>query len=119
VDINTNRATSLSVPIQAVTTREQKKKVDKTANPNRDTTTTKPAFAAPEKEYVFVYKAGKVKQTLVTTGIQDDSYIQIFSGLKPGDEVVSAPFSAITKDLKDGMAVQKVDKNKLFSVTGN
>jgi HlyD family secretion protein len=121
VDINTNRAKSLSVPIQSVTTRVQKKKVEKNGDPNQDTTAAnvKTAIAAPIKEYVFVYKAGKVKQVMVTTGIQDDTYIQVISGLHSGDEVVSAPFAAISKLLKDGMVVQKVDKNKLFSATGN
>ena len=72
-------------------------------------------IAAPVKEYVFVYKSGKVKQVLVTTGIQDDTYIQILSGLKNGDEVVSAPFATITKILTDNMMVEKVDKSKLFT----
>ncbi len=52
---------------------------------------------------------------LVTTGIQDDTYVQIFSGLKAGDEVVAAPYPAISKTLKDGAIVQKVDKAKLFT----
>ena len=59
-------------------------------------------------------KGGKVKQVLVTTGIQDDTYIQILTGLKGGEEVVSGPFTAISKTLKDGMLVEKVDKEKLF-----
>jgi hypothetical protein len=63
---------------------------------------------------VFVYNAGKVKQVQVTTGIQDDMYIRILSGLKAGDEVVSAPYPAISKTLKDGSLVDKVDKSKLF-----
>jgi HlyD family secretion protein len=119
VEINTNHAKSLAVPIQSVTTREEKKKTDKPADQSQDNSASKPAIAAPIKEYVFVYKAGKVKQTLVTTGIQDDSYIQVISGLKNGDEVVSAPFATISKDLKDGDAVQKVDKSKLFTQSGN
>jgi len=51
----------------------------------------------------------------VTTGIQDDSYIRILSGLKEGDEVVVRPFNAISKLLKDGSRVEKVDKDKLLS----
>ncbi|MDB5015316.1 MAG: efflux transporter periplasmic adaptor subunit [Mucilaginibacter sp.] len=115
VDINTNHTKSLSVPIQAVTTREQKKVTAKPSDQKDDDNNDKPQIAAPEKEYVFVYKAGKVKQVMVTTGIQDDSYIQILSGLKSGDEVVSAPFATISKTLSDGMMVEKVDKSKLFS----
>jgi len=112
VDINTNHAKSLAVPIQSVTTREEKKVAVKPDAQTDDN--NKPTVSAPVKEYVFVYKAGKVKQVLVTTGIQDDTYIQVLSGLKAGDEVVSAPFATISKLLNDNMAVEKVDKSKLF-----
>jgi len=125
VEIKTNHAKSLAVPIQSVTTRGQKKaaagSVVSNNGPGSSTpvdSTNKPKITALAKEYVFVYKAGKVKQVQVTTGIQDDSYIQILSGLSGGEEVVSAPFAAVSKDLNDGMAVQKVDKSKLFSGTG-
>lgn len=116
VDINTNHARALSVPIQSVTTRIPKK--DSTGV-KKDDDKSKPAISEPVKEYVFVYNAGKVKQVQVTTGIQDDTNIQVLSGLKAGDEVVSAPFATITKDLKDNMEVEKVDKSKLFTPTGN
>jgi HlyD family secretion protein len=115
VDINTNHTKSLSVPIQSVTTRDEKKTVVKTDDQNQDSNNNKPQIIAPAKEYVFVYKAGKVKQVLVTTGIQDDTYIQVLSGLNSGDEVVSAPFATITKVLADNMQVEKVDKGKLFT----
>jgi HlyD family secretion protein len=62
-----------------------------------------------------VYDKGKVKQVQVTTGIQDDTYILITSGLKGGEEVVARPFTAISKTLKDSMMVEKVDKDKLFT----
>jgi HlyD family secretion protein len=64
-------------------------------------------------EYVFVLKDKIVKQVLVKTGIQDDKNIIVTSGLKKGDEVVSRPFDAISKTLKDGSQVEKVDKSKL------
>jgi HlyD family secretion protein len=116
VDIRTNQVKGLSVPIQSVTTREEKKDNGK---PKTDDDSQTVKMNAPVKEYVFVYKLGKIKQVLVTTGIQDDSYIQILTGLKPGDEVVSAPYAAISKDLKDGMLVEKVDKSKLFDKPSN
>ncbi len=114
VDINTNHAKSLAVPIQSVTTREVKKAAPANTDQQSQDNDNKPKINAPVKEYVFVYKAGKVKQVLVTTGIQDDTYIQILSGLKSGDEVVSAPFATISKLLNDNMQVEKVDKSKLF-----
>jgi len=127
VDIKTNHAHSLAVPIQAVTTRDQKAPAMGAANNSNsnnntsvsdDNSATKPKVSGPTKEYVFIYRAGKVKQVQVTTGIQDDTYIEVRSGLKAGDEVVSAPFATISKVLNDGMAVQKVDKSKLFSNPG-
>ncbi len=121
VEIKTNQAKTMAVPIQSVTTREKKKAAAPAGGNNSasgDTTNSKPKITALAKEYVFVYKAGKVKQVEVTTGIQDDSYIQILSGLSGGEEVVSAPFAAVSKDLNDGMVVEKVDKSKLFSGTG-
>jgi len=116
VDIHTQQDTGLAVPIQAVTTREPAgndttaaKKADSVATPT-------PAAGAPKlREYVFVYQSnGTVKQVEVTTGIQDDTYIRILSGLNEGDEVVSRPFNAISKTLKDGSKVEKVDKNSLL-----
>ena len=113
VDIQTNHVKALSVPIQSVTTREEKKPA---ANGNGTEDVKKTASTPVAKEYVFVLdKANKVKQVQVTTGIQDDSYIQILTGLKGGEEVVSAPFAAISKELKDGQVVEKVDKAKLFT----
>jgi len=125
VDINTNHAAALAVPIQAVTTREEKKpdagapKDNNNGNDNSSSSDNKQKSASIIKEYVFVYSAGKIKQVQVTTGIQDDSYIQVLSGLKDGDEVVSGPYSAISKTLADKMQVEKVDKSKLFQANNN
>src|SRR5690606_34222629 len=112
VDIHTQQDTALAVPIQAVTTREAAA-ADTTTS--ADAKPAGPSAGTPKmKEYVFVYNAGAVKQVEVTTGIQDDMYIRILSGLSEGDEVVSRPFNAISKLLKDGSKVEKVDKNKLL-----
>jgi HlyD family secretion protein len=114
VDIETNHTRALSVPIQSVTTRE--KKDDNTAMPPKtDDSKTQQKVNDNAKEYVFVYQNGTVKQVEVTTGIQNDTYIQILSGLKGGEEVVSGPYSAISKTLNDKMEVEKVDKSKLFA----
>jgi HlyD family secretion protein len=118
VDIQTNQAKAMSVPIQAVTTRgadTQTPTSDNSDKSDSNKNQTKAKIVAPSKEFVFVYSAGKVKQVTVTTGIQNDSYIQILSGLKGGEEIVSAPYTAISKTLADKMEVEKVDKSKLFS----
>ncbi|GAB4291022.1 MAG: efflux RND transporter periplasmic adaptor subunit [Marinilabiliales bacterium] len=101
VDIQTKtKENVLSVPIQSVTTR-------------KDTTTSEDNEEII-KEVVFLYTEGKVKMQEVKSGIQDDEYIEIIEGLKEGDEVVSAPYSAISRTLKDGDPVEKVSKEMLF-----
>jgi HlyD family secretion protein len=65
------------------------------------------------KEVVFLYNNGKVKTTLVKTGIQDNNYIEIINGLPENAEVVTAPYNIITKKLKDGSLVKKVSKKEL------
>jgi HlyD family secretion protein len=54
----------------------------------------------------------KVKSVTVTTGISDEGYIEIQSGLKGGEEVVSGSFQAISKDLSNGSLIKIEDKNK-------
>jgi len=54
---------------------------------------------------VFVHDGGKVKQVRVETGIADNSVIEIKSGVKAGDEVVSGSYAAISRTLKDGTSV--------------
>lgn len=63
---------------------------------------------------VFLYEAGKVRAANVKTGIQDDRFIEITEGVSDSVQVVTAPFSAISKKLKDDMKVEKVAKDKLF-----
>lgn len=54
---------------------------------------------------VFVKNGDTVKMQPVTTGIADNTFIEIRSGLKPGDEVVSGSYTAISRKLKDGAKV--------------
>jgi HlyD family secretion protein len=124
VDIQTKTVFNvLSVPIQAVTVREdttdkmmQKPKKDETessqSEDKKETTVKK--NEKPPQEYVFIYSDGKAKMQKVKSGIQDNMYIQILSGVTESDEVISAPYTAITKTLTDGAKVKKVDKKELF-----
>ena len=118
VDIHTEEDNGLAVPIQAVTTRElpkNKSSVDSVDhNIEKDSLGMKDNPNLSIEECVFVYQNGKVVLKPVKTGIQDDQYIRILSGLSEGEEVVTSPFTAISKTLKDGMQVEKVDKDKLF-----
>jgi HlyD family secretion protein len=54
---------------------------------------------------VFLKKGGKAQMIKVTTGISDDSYTEVKSGIQPGDEVISGSYSAISRKLKDGARV--------------
>ncbi|MES3019294.1 MAG: efflux RND transporter periplasmic adaptor subunit [Bacteroidota bacterium] len=120
VDIQTEEFKGVAVPIQSVTTREEKKEAKTEGNSGPAASSAnadkeKKKDTEPVKEYVFVFSGGKVKQVQVTTGIQDDTYILIKTGLKGDEEIVSGPFTAISKGLKDGAMVEKVDKEKLFA----
>jgi HlyD family secretion protein len=61
---------------------------------------------------VFLRKDSKATMVKVTTGIADDSYIEIKSGINPGDEVISGSYSAISRKLKNGAKVV-IDKEGL------
>ncbi|HEX7678369.1 MAG TPA: efflux RND transporter periplasmic adaptor subunit [Thermoanaerobaculia bacterium] len=54
---------------------------------------------------VFIKKGDTVRMQKVETGIADTTYIEIKSGIKPGDEVVSGSYTAISRKLKDGAKV--------------
>ncbi|MBD0333265.1 MAG: efflux transporter periplasmic adaptor subunit, partial [Chitinophagaceae bacterium] len=67
------------------------------------------------EEVVFVInKDDKVERRVVKTGIQDINYIEILSGLKVGEQVITAPYTAISKTLRSGSKVKVVTKEKLF-----
>jgi len=118
VDILSKEKTNvISVPIQAVTTRSDTtiaENIKKETEFEEDTDDSE-IEKQDDKEYelVFLHIDGKVKVQLVSTGIQDRYNIEIVEGLKEGDEVVTAPYSAISRTLKNGSNVKIVDKDKL------
>lgn len=127
VDIQTMKAANVfSVPIQAVTTRDTSDKSmknnmqgDGMEDEDKIKVVDEKDKKVPEEkkdiECVFVVEGNKVKLTPVTTGIQDNNYIQIKSGLKDGQEVVSAPYNLIARQLKDGDQIERVKKDQLYS----
>jgi HlyD family secretion protein len=103
VDIQTKKLNNvLTVPIQAVTTREDSTK-EKT-NPED----------VNLYELVFVHDQGKVHIQKVKVGIQDETYIEIIDGLTGNEEVVAAPYRAISKKLKNDQKVTVVTKEALY-----
>jgi HlyD family secretion protein len=130
-DIQTNtHSSALSVPINAVTTREKNSdngvnQTHKGANDaknddqNKDNpdNTKSTASATDLDEVVFVLqKDNTVKKVKVKTDIQDINYIEITDGLKDSDQVITGPYGTISKILKTGTKVNVVAKDKLFEV---
>ena len=107
----------LTVPIQAVTTRADTTGIVKEKRKAGSEEEEKDAAAKQKEEiveYVFLFDEGKAKMQKVKTGIQNDMYIQIKEGLNEGDEVITGPYRAVSKKLKNGDEVIKVDKKDLF-----
>ena len=105
VDIQTeSKSDIITVPIQSVTTR---------------TDTTKTAATPSDEDIrtiVFITDGQYALAKDVKTGIQDNNYIEILSGVAVNDRVISAPFSAISKKLSDSTLVEVVKKEELFKV---
>ncbi len=116
VDIESESINGLAAPIQAVFTSDKTKDKSFGNDKNIDQQKTK-LTDKKVKQYVYLFDAKKltVKQVEVTTGIQNDQYIIIKTGLKAGQEIVTGPYAAIQNKLKDGMKVEKTTKEKLFS----
>lgn len=119
VDIESESLTGLAIPIQAVFT-DNGKSGDAGQNQGNQENTDKQKSKLTDKkvkQYIYAYdaKTKKVKKTEVTTGIQNDQFIIVKSGVKTGEEIVTGPYSAIQNKLKDGMIVEKTSKDQLFS----
>ena len=105
----------LSVPINAVTTREINDSTKKNTA-GKDNETEKAVALEDELEVVVfvVDKEGLVKKLNVATAIQDINYIEITEGLKEGDNVISGPYDVVSKLLKEKDKVKVVEKKDLF-----
>jgi len=125
-DVQTNEVKDVvAVPMQAVTIRtgdsnlspeEIEKKKQKVAQRDKGDNSAefvdgRAAKAAQKEEreklakVVFLKKGGKAEMARVTTGISDDTYTEIKTGVQPGDEVISGSYSAISRKLKEGAKV--------------
>ncbi|MBI4625993.1 MAG: efflux RND transporter periplasmic adaptor subunit [Verrucomicrobia bacterium] len=121
----------IAVPIQSVTVRsregtktieqlatEREKKANETKGEGAATAVSDTQRRLADRadreslqRVVFARTSDTVKMVKVETGIQDTTHIEIKSGLKAGDEVVSGSFGVITRTLKDGSKV-KLEKPK-------
>ncbi|MCB0382059.1 MAG: efflux RND transporter periplasmic adaptor subunit [Psychroserpens sp.] len=111
VDIITNKRNDIvAVPISSIVIKSDTSSVKKSFQklPSDD---IKPE--SEEKfECVFVSENGEAKLRVVKTGIQDDTNIEVISGLKEGDEIITGPYNVVSKTLKPGDKVQNKDKGK-------
>ena len=122
----------VSVPIQSVTIRtgdtnlspeeieknkeasDAKEKADNNAEVENERLAKQTQKEEREKlkKVVFLKDGGKAKMVEVTTGIADDANIEIKSGVKAGEEVISGSYSAISRKLKQGAAVAMEKEKK-------
>lgn len=111
VEIITEREKDvLSVPIEAVTTRADTTSEVKSFRARKEK--EKASGADESYEVVFVMNNGKADLRVVSTGIQDDKNIQILSGLEDGEEIISGPYSVVSKKLNNGEEVERKKKDK-------
>ena len=126
-DIQTRTvANVVSVPIQSVAVRSPdglsteaiQKKKDKEAQDRSGAELSVTAEKAEAKHVqqdllhvVFIKQGNKVKMQTVDTGIADNTYIEVKSGVRAGDEVVSGTYAAVSRKLKDGSTVE-IEKPK-------
>ena len=89
--ITGTRAKALAIPIQALVVREKP-----------GSTPGKPQ----DEEGVFVHQNGTVKFETVKTGLSGDSMIELVSGAKEGQQIVTGPFRAL-REIKDGTKVKE------------
>lgn len=112
VDIITEtRRDVLSVPLSSVTTRSPKKEGEDEEGEKRE---EDDSDAEDEEllEVVFVVDEDFAKQVEVKTGISDFERIEILSGVSEGQEIISGPFLAVSKRLKDGEAIKPNNRDK-------
>ena len=95
-----HREQVLAVPLQALVMKEVKPKAGQALKPG----------AVRDEEGVFVMEGGKARFHPVATGLMGDLDVEILSGLKGGETIITGPFKTL-RELK-GLEAVKVDKRK-------
>jgi HlyD family secretion protein len=116
VDIITERKEKIiAVPISSVVIKDDTTSVKKdiVAELEKEEQEKKGTAPKSDKKYecVFVKVGDKAKLRVVKTGIQDDSNIEIISGLKPGEEIIIGPYTTVSKELNSGDKVSLKTEN--------
>ena len=111
VDIITNtKSNILTVPISSVVVKSDTAAVKeiKVEDPNDEKSKPK---SDKKFECVFVKVGNKAKIRIIKTGIQDDTNIEVLSGLKKGDVVITGPYTTVSKELNSGDKVYLKTEN--------
>ena len=114
VDIETQTARRVvAVPLQSVTVRSradgrtpEQLKREREKQTGVSSIELEKQTVKQLQRVVFRKKGDKVELVPVQTGIADNNYMEIRLGVRPDDEIVSGPYSALSKDLKDGSRVK-------------
>jgi len=110
VDVITDkREKSVAVPISAIVIKTDTSSTKKPYGKKVETD-TKSSKEEEKFECVFVNENGVAKLRVVKTGIQDDTNIEIVSGLKEGDKIITGPYNMVSKTLKPGDKIEEKDK---------
>jgi HlyD family secretion protein len=135
VEIQTKTVSEVvSVPIEAVTTREDTsstaksydryrkgdKKEGRRGRRNRDEDADEEDTAQNVVEdeiftIVFIVDGDLAVMRVVETGIQDDEFIEIVSGLEEDEEVIIGPYDLVSRKLTNGAKIEITDKEDFYS----
>ena len=101
--ITTRKERVLGVPISAIVVKSDTAAVEKITVDDIEKKEKQPVSKSDQKyECVFVKSGDKVKISVIKTGIQDDTNIEVISGLKKGETIIIGPYTTVTKDLNSG-----------------
>jgi HlyD family secretion protein len=95
-----------SVPIQSVTARGKMPEANPGGQDEASPAMKENKKDKKPKEVVFLAENNKAKMVEVETGISDDNYIEIKTGLKGGEKVISGPYRAISRELQDKLNIR-------------
>jgi HlyD family secretion protein len=106
----------ISVPIQSVTARSDFSMGQNQEGEGEDSDVEPATNNKKEdkkiQEIVFIVENNKAKKINVETGISDDNYLEIKSGLSGDEDVVSGTYRAISRELQDNSTVRVESKGK-------
>jgi len=103
VDIITTRKENvIGVPISSIVVKSDTTATSKIVVEDSNKENKTAPKSDKKLECVFLKVGDKAKIRIIKTGIQDDTNIEVISGLKKGDVVIIGPYTTVTKELNSG-----------------